>query len=160
MAEYRKCAGVIVFNREKKVLVCARSDKRQLQWQFPQGGIMKKESAAVAARRELEEETSIRSVELVATAENSFCYDFPASVRRAFQKRGIYTQGQEMFWSLFYFNGEDSEINLQTKQPEFKAYEWVDFEQAVSCIVYFKKSVYEEAYRLFSDLIKEYDVDC
>ncbi len=145
MPYYRNCAGVIVFNRDKKVLVCARVGKHDNQWQFPQGGIMKKEQAAAAAVRELYEETSIKSVKVVKTLTEPLRYDFPGSVRRKMLRRGIDSLGQDMFWSLLYFYGDDSEINVKTKQPEFKAWKWTDIDEALECIVYFKKEVYQKA---------------
>ena len=145
MPYYRNCAGVIVFNRDKKVLVCARVGKRDNQWQFPQGGIMKKEQAAAAAVRELYEETSIKSVKVVKTLNEPLRYDFPGSVRRKMLRRGIDSLGQDMFWSLLYFYGDDSEINVKTKQPEFKAWKWTDIDEAPELIVYFKKEVYQKA---------------
>ncbi len=145
MSYYRKCAGIIVFNRDKKVLVCARVGKRDNQWQFPQGGIMKKEESSAAAVRELYEETSIKSVKVVKTLTEPLRYDFPGSVRRQMLRRGIDSLGQDMFWSLLYFYGNDSEINVKTKQPEFKAWEWIDIDEAPARIVYFKKAVYQKA---------------
>ena len=145
MPYYRNCAGVIVFNRDKKVLVCARVGKRDNQWQFPQGGIMKKEQAAAAAVRELYEETSIKSVKVVKTLNEPLRYDFPGSVRRKMLCRGIDSLGQDMFWSLLYFYVDDSEINVKTKQPEFKAWKWTDIDEAPELIVYFKKEVYQKA---------------
>ena len=145
MPYYRNCAGVIVFNRDKKVLVCARVGKRDNQWQFPQGGIMKKEQAAAAAVRELYEETSIKSVKVVKTLNEPLRYDFPGSVRRKMLRRGIDSLGQDMFWSLLYFYVDDSEINVKTKQPEFKAWKWTDIDEAPELIVYFKKEVYQKA---------------
>lgn len=158
MSVYRKCAGAVVFNREKKVLVCARSDKRSLQWQFPQGGIMKGETVAQAAVRELREETSVKSVNVVATLDTPTAYDFPGSVFRRFQARGIHTRGQEMYWCLMYFFGSESEIDLDTDQPEFKAYEWVDIDEAVRRIVYFKKDVYRQAVQYFKPIMEDYKI--
>lgn len=156
MSYYRKCAGIMVFNKDKKVLVCARLGNRQNQWQFPQGGIMKKEEPASAAIRELWEETSITSVKAVQTINQALRYEFPNSVRRQLQKRGINSLGQDMFWTLLYFYGENAEINVTTKQPEFKAWEWIELDEAVQRIVYFKKEVYAQAAAVFKPLIESY----
>lgn len=156
MAFFRKCAGIVVFNADKKVLLCARNDSRSEQWQFPQGGIMKKEGLLDAALRELKEETSISSVKPVKTLDTGFRYEFPRSVKTKFQRRGIDTVGQEMYWSLLYFYGDEKEINLKTKQPEFKAWEWVEIDQALLRIVYFKKDVYQKAVEIFKPLIEDY----
>ena len=156
MSYYRKCAGVVVFNHDKKVLVCARVGNRDNQWQFPQGGIMKKEKNEAAAVRELFEETSIRSVKVVKTLTEPLRYSFPGSVRRRMLRRGIDSLGQDMFWSLLYFYGDDSEINVQTKQPEFKAWEWIDIDEAPERIIYFKKDVYRQVVELFKPVLEKY----
>ena len=39
MGNYRKNAGIIVFNRDRKVLLCERVGNYENAWQFPQGGI-------------------------------------------------------------------------------------------------------------------------
>ena len=59
MKIYRNCAGIIIFNTDKKVLVCARNDASDFNWQFPQGGIENNEKPSQAALRELKEETNI-----------------------------------------------------------------------------------------------------
>ena len=156
MPYYRKCAGVIVFNRDIKVLVCARVGKHDNQWQFPQGGIMKKEESAAAAVRELYEETSIKSVKVIKNLTKPLRYDFPGSVRRQMLRRGIDSLGQDMFWSLLYFYGDDSEINVKTKQPEFKAWEWIDIDEAPKRIVYFKKEVYQKAVEQLKPVLEKY----
>ena len=156
MNNYRKCAGVIVFNKNKKVLVCARNDTKGTDWQFPQGGIEAGEQPHLAAMRELKEETSVVSVEFVKGLENPIRYDFPLEVKQKLQKRGIKSDGQEMYWSLLFFYGSDEEINLNTQEPEFKAYEWVEPIEAVNRIVDFKKEVYCKAVAEFEPVIKNY----
>lgn len=155
---YRPCAGMVVFNREKKVLVCARIDCEDVQWQFPQGGINADEDPKDAALRELEEETSLCSVKVVKTLQNSFSYEFPLPVRIYLSKHKIKVLGQKVYWSLAYFKGTDEEINLQTKEPEFKAWKWVSLEEAVDVIVPFKKEVYQKMAKEFAPIIKKYKV--
>lgn len=158
MAEFRRCAGAIVFNRHKKVLVCARIDYSDLRWQFPQGGIMDGESASEAAARELFEETSIRSVECVRTLDLPLRYLYPQSVQRHFLKKGRASKGQEMYFSLFYFFGQDNEINLATEEPEFRAYQWIDIDQALELIVPFKREVYQKAISLLKPELEKYQI--
>ena len=109
---YRKCAGIIVFNKFKKVLVCARNDAKSFNWQFPQGGIEDNENDCLAALRELREETSIVSVQPVKTLDHPLRYDFPLDVINKSKGIGKQYAGQDVFWSLFYFSGEDNEIVL------------------------------------------------
>ncbi len=142
VAKYRPCAGAVVFNREGKVLLCSRIDVPGDHWQFPQGGIEANESPAQAAKRELFEETSITSVVLVYSDSHFSRYDFPLDVQKKFAQKGIFTAGQDIYFSLYFFNGNEEEINLNTANPEFKKYVWKDLQFAVDNIVPFKKPVY------------------
>ncbi|MBE6445486.1 MAG: RNA pyrophosphohydrolase [Alphaproteobacteria bacterium] len=151
---YRKNVGIVVFNQNKKVLMCARADSDDFNWQFPQGGIDKNEKIIDAAKRELKEETGITSVELVAKMPKSLRYDFPDYVLAKFKNNKFV--GQDQYWVLFYFNGDDSEINFNTnpKEVEFKAYEWVDISEAPKRIVEFKKAVYSKVVNAFKPYIR------
>ena len=64
---YRKCVGIVLCNKENKVLWCERKDAPG-QWQFPQGGIDDGETFIEAAKRELKEETSVVSVENIVVS--------------------------------------------------------------------------------------------
>lgn len=152
---YRKNVGIVVFNDKRKVLMCARADKPDYQWQFPQGGIDEGEELINAARRELREETGIISVKLIAVMPHSLRYDFPEAVKKKFSKQGCGFVGQEQSWVLFYFEGNNNEIDFHTNpnEIEFKAYEWVNIFEAPKRVVEFKKKVYSDMVKYFSSLI-------
>ncbi|MBR2033414.1 MAG: RNA pyrophosphohydrolase [Alphaproteobacteria bacterium] len=154
-ALYRKNVGIVVFNDKHKVLMCARADKPDMQWQFPQGGVEDGEPIVAAARRELQEETGLTSVELVATMPNPLRYDFPQQIVRILVEQDCLFVGQEQYWVLFYFTGNDKEIDFYAhpEEIEFKAYEWVDIYEAPQRIVEFKKEVYKEVAKYFSSYI-------
>lgn len=155
---YRLNACAVVFNRLGKVLLCQRRyGTGQFSWQFPQGGIEPGESPSEAARRELAEETSVVSVIEVAALTEPFCYDFPEEVIQKFiQQRGYSFDGQKQFWSLFYFTGEDTEINLNTAEPEFVAWEWAEIETAADKVWPVKRQIYAEATALLAPKIVSY----
>ena len=148
---YRKNVGVVVFNKTGKVLLCARADQEEMCWQFPQGGMENGEDIEKAARRELFEETGIKKVRLVSRMEKALRYDFPEHFRLPFQ-------GQEQYWVLFYFEGDDKEINLaiNPQEIEFKDYMWGDIGLAQKYIVEFKKKVYAEVIKEFAPIIKDF----
>lgn len=155
---YRKNAGIVVFNREGKVFMAARSDHPGLAWQFPQGGIEEGESIPQAAKRELYEETGIRSVTLVNSCADCIRYDFPAEILEKFKKRGRLFCGQEQYWNLFYFDGNEDEINFEInpQEIEFKSYQWVDLWEAPHLVVDWKAEAYRMVAEKFAPLMKEY----
>ena len=147
--KYRLNALAVVYNREGKVLVCARNDSYDHPWQFPQGGIDEGETPEEAARRELFEETSISSVELTAALPEAQYYDFPPEILEKFRKMGRRNIGQKQYSFLFRFLGRDAEINLG-QNGEFRAWEWVDMAEAVARVKSFKKAVYQKIAEEFS----------
>jgi len=153
---YRNCAGIIVFNDEGKVLMCTRRDKSGNQWQFPQGGIEKGERPHQAALRELKEETSITSAKIIFSMPHPLIYNFPPYIRESLLAKGRTNIGQKMYWFLLHFEGDNSEINLETREPEFRNFEWVNISEAPKRIIYFKRAVYMKACKTFEPKIKSF----
>lgn len=153
---FRKCAGAIVFNKEGKVLLCSRNDVSGNHWQFPQGGIEVGEKPQEAAQRELFEETSISSVELIYVEDTALRYEFTEQIKNNFRKKGIISDGQDIYFSLFFFTGQEDEINVCTTTPEFKDFIWETMDFAIENIISFKKEVYTEIAKKFTPLIAQY----
>lgn len=154
--QFRLCAGAVVFNRNGKVLLGNRIETKDDSWQFPQGGIESGETPEEAARRELFEETGVTSVTTVCTDAKPSHYEFSEKIKANLRKRGIFNDGQDIFFSLFYFTGKESEINVRTAFPEFKGCIWESLDFATANIIEFKKNVYTSAAERFAPLIKRY----
>lgn len=157
---YRRCVGLAVFNRDGLVFLGRRragveSGHAPEAWQLPQGGIDPGESPLAAAKRELYEETSIRSVALMGEAPDWLCYDLPAPLAgKAW--RGRY-RGQTQKWFAFRFQGDEAEINVSkpgggAHKPEFSDWRWERLERIPALIVPFKRAVYEQVVTAFSSL--------
>jgi len=153
--QYRKCAGAVVFNKNGQVFLGNRIGFENA-WQFPQGGVEENENYIEAAKRELFEETGIKSVEFVCVDEKPIRYEFTEEIKQKFKKKGIYNDGQEICFSLFYFNGSENEINLNGFSPEFSLYKWESFDFAIENIVEFKKDAYKLISEKFSPIIRQY----
>ena len=54
--------GVLALNNENKIFVGKRKDNPVNKWQMPQGGVNDNENFLNAMKRELNEETSIKSI--------------------------------------------------------------------------------------------------
>ena len=139
---YRSGVGIVVLNRDNKVFVAKRIDNPKNFWQMPQGGVDKNEDYLSAAYRELEEETSIKSVELISELDGLITYDLPDHLLGIIWK-GKY-KGQTQKWYLMKFTGNEEEINIKTKHPEFLEWKWVELDQITDLVVKFKLELYKE----------------
>jgi putative (di)nucleoside polyphosphate hydrolase len=138
----RSGVGIIVLNEKNKVFVAKRIDNSKNFWQMPQGGINDGEDFLSAAYRELAEETSIKSVELIKEIDGTMTYLLPNHLLGIIWK-GKY-KGQKQKWFLMKFTGDEKEIDIKTKNPEFLDWKWIDLEQITEVVVDFKLHVYKE----------------
>ncbi len=138
----RSGVGIVVLNKENKVFVAKRIDNPKNFWQMPQGGVDEGEDFLKAAYRELEEETSIKNVELIKELDGTITYELPDRLLGLIWK-GKY-RGQKQKWFLMRFVGMDNEINIKTKHPEFLEWKWVDLDKITDLVVDFKLHVYKE----------------
>ena len=138
----RSGVGIVVLNKENKVFVAKRIDNPKNFWQMPQGGVDEGEDFLKAAYRELEEETSIKNVELIKELDGTITYELPDRLLGLIWK-GKY-RGQKQKWFLMRFIGVDNEINIKTKYPEFLEWKWVDLDKITDLVVDFKLHVYKE----------------
>ena len=138
----RSGVGIIVLNKENKVFVAKRIDNPKNFWQMPQGGVDEGEDFLTAAYRELEEETSIKKVEMIKEIDGTITYELPDHLLGIIWK-GKY-KGQKQKWFLMKFLGSDNEINIKTKNPEFLDWKWIDLELITDVVVDFKLEVYKE----------------
>ncbi|WP_440633076.1 RNA pyrophosphohydrolase [Candidatus Pelagibacter sp. HIMB1485] len=138
----RSGVGIVVLNKENKVFVAKRIDNPKNFWQMPQGGVDEGEDFLKAAYRELEEETSIKNVELIKELDGTITYELPDRLLGLIWK-GKY-RGQKQKWFLMRFVGSDSEINIKTKHPEFLEWKWIELDKITDLVVDFKLHVYKE----------------
>ena len=147
----RNGVGIIVLNKKNKVFVAKRIDNPGNFWQMPQGGIDDGEDFLTAAYRELNEETSIKNVELIKEFNGTLTYELPNNLLGIIWK-GKY-KGQKQKWFLMRFLGKDEEINIKTKKPEFSEWKWIEIEELTDLVVDFKLHVYEELKRKIQKII-------
>ena len=138
----RNGVGIVVLNKQNKIFVAKRIDNPKDFWQMPQGGVDNGESFLTAAYRELEEETSIKNVELIQEIDGTTTYELPKHLLGIIWK-GKY-KGQKQKWFLMRYLGEDSEINIKTHKPEFLEWRWIDLDMLTEVVVDFKLHVYKE----------------
>ena len=147
----RNGVGVIILNNENKVFVGKRKDNPVNKWQMPQGGVEIGESYLSAMRRELYEETSIKSIEILKEINGFFEYELPKNLVGIIWKGKF--RGQKQKWFITRFIGNENEINLQTKNPEFIEWKWVIPDELPKTIVDFKKKMYDELLKTLKDFI-------
>ena len=138
----RTGVGIVVLNKKNQIFLAKRIDNPKNFWQMPQGGVDKDEDFYAAAVRELEEETSIKTVKLIKEIEGLTTYLLPDHLVGIIWK-GKY-KGQKQKWFVVRFQGEEDEININTKHPEFLDWKWVNVENLTDEIVKFKFHVYKK----------------
>ena len=140
--------GIALLNHENKVFVGKRIDNPANSWQMPQGGVDKNEDFLQAAKRELEEETSVRTVEVIKELKDWLTYDLPKNLLGKIWN-GKY-RGQKQKWFIMKFIGKNDEINIRTRQPEFLDWKWVKPADLPGIAVDFKVNIYKK-------MVKELD---
>ena len=147
----RNGVGVIVLNNENKVFVGKRKDNPVDRWQMPQGGVDIGESYLSAMKRELYEETSIKNIEILKEINGFFEYELPKNLVGIIWKGKF--RGQKQKWFITRFIGNENEINLKTKNPEFIEWKWIVPDELPKTIVDFKKKMYAELLETLKDFI-------
>lgn len=159
---YRPCVGVALVNRDGAAFIGHRKRKRSgdaldsRSWQMPQGGVDNGEEPLAAARRELWEETNVRSIEFIAELPGWLSYDLPKETRGRWNGR---YRGQTQKWFLFRFIGEEKEIDVERPAggeygAEFDAWRWERLERLPELVVPFKREVYEAVSAAFAPLAR------
>ena len=136
----RTGVGIIVLNKNNKVFVGKRKDNPNDKWQMPQGGVDKGEDFRTAMKRELAEETSIKNIKILKEIETMYQYELPENLLGIIWKGKF--KGQKQKWFITRFLGNDNEINLNTKFPEFVEWKWLEPKKLPNVIVDFKKELY------------------
>ena len=134
--------GIVLLNNENKIFVGKRIDNPKNFWQMPQGGIDENEDLLQAAKRELEEETGIKSIKIIKEIKNWLTYNLPENLLG--KNWGGKYRGQKQKWFIAKFIGKKEEINVKTKNPEFIDWKWINAEDLPNVVVDFKVNIYKK----------------
>ena len=144
--------GIVLLNKKNQIFVAKRIDlkegiipnlaDREKFWQMPQGGIDKNENFLEAAKRELKEETSVKSTKLIKEIDGWIKYYFPPVLQKKIEN-GRYA-GQKQKWFIMRFLGKDQEINIKTRHPEFLDWKWIEISKLAGVAIDFKVHVYKK----------------
>ena len=134
--------GIALLNYENKVFVGKRIDNPANSWQMPQGGVDQNEDFLQAAKRELEEETGVKTVEVIKELNEWLTYDLPKNLLGKLWK-GKY-RGQKQKWFIMKFLGKNDEINIRTKRPEFLDWKWINSSDLPEVAIDFKVNIYKK----------------
>ena len=143
--------GIVLLNDNNEVFVGKRIDNPEDFWQMPQGGVDKNENFLDAAKRELEEETSIKNVKLIKEIEGWLTNDLPKNLLGKIWK-GKY-RGQKQKWFIMKFLGSNNEININTKEPEFLDWKWIKPSKLPEVVINFKINIYKKITKKLSAFI-------
>lgn len=154
---YRAGVGVMLINPARKVWVGQRLDSTLEAWQMPQGGLDPGETPLEGAMRELKEETGIdpHLVELIDQTAEELTYDLPEDLIGKVWKTPW--RGQRQIWFLARFLGTDADVDIETPEPEFRAWKWADPADLPQLIVPFKQQLYRDLTQMFARHLRAED---
>ncbi len=142
--------GIVLLNHENKIFVGKRIDSPKYYWQMPQGGVNENEDYLQAAKRELEEETGIKTTQVIKELNEWLVYDLPKNLLGKIWK-GKY-RGQKQKWFIMKFLGKTDEINVKTKNPEFLDWKWIEPLELPKVVVNFKINIYKKMVKELASL--------
>jgi putative (di)nucleoside polyphosphate hydrolase len=156
---YRPNVGIALFAPDGRVLIARRIGddgpeviEPGLEWQMPQGGVDPGEDIEAAARRELEEETGVTSVNLIGRIAEPLLYDWPHY--HGPPHRLTRWRGQSQTWFAFRFTGTEAEIDVTRhapgEPPEFDLWRWERLERLPALVVSFKRDIYARVAAAFA----------
>ena len=148
--QYRKCVGMMILNAENKILVGRRLDHPSGYWQMPQGGIDDNEKPEEAVWREMMEEIGTNNANLHKISSQWINYEIPEETLKHLPWGKTYI-GQTQKWFIFNFTGNDEDINVETQNPEFSEWKWIEHSELIENAVPFKRKVYETVLAEFED---------
>ncbi len=144
-AQYRPCVGIVLLNKNDQVFTGKRIDTQTEAWQMPQGGIDEDETVERALFREMLEETGTDKASIIKILPDWYFYDLPKHLQGKLWGGNFI--GQRQRWVICQFEGEDSDINIATEEPEFCEWQWQDIDNIPEVIVPFKKALYRQVIR-------------
>jgi putative (di)nucleoside polyphosphate hydrolase len=148
---FRQGGGMMIINKSHRIFVGKRIDSKTNGWQMPQGGINLGETPSAAALREMAEEIGSNQGKIIAESKKWYSYRLPPFLVHKLWE-GKYC-GQRQKWFLIRFTGQDSDINVKTKHPEFDSWQWVEVHELLENIIPFKYKLYSKIIAEFKELI-------
>ena len=150
-SKYRRCVGMMILNASNEILVGRRLDHPSGYWQMPQGGIDQNENPQEAVWREMMEEIGTNKADIFKVSTQWINYDIPQETldKLPWGKKWI---GQTQKWFIFKFKGQETDINVHTKNPEFSEWKWAKINSIIDNIVPFKRHVYSKVLEEFKEL--------
>ena len=151
---YRPCVGLVILSRAGRIFAGQRVDTTGDAWQMPQGGIDRGETPREAALRELREETGISPAKVEILRESALWHPYDLPRHLVPKVWGGRYRGQSQRWFALRFHGTDADVQIDTLEPEFRVWTWMEPGELIARIVPFKRDTYARVLEEFADLLR------
>jgi 8-oxo-dGTP pyrophosphatase MutT (NUDIX family) len=151
---FEKSVGCVVYRKSEGRTLFLLVQYRSWQWDFPKGHVEEGENEEQTLRREIEEETGIKNLEILPNFRIAVRYFYTAKgnekKERILQNKGIY-----IFKNAVYYAAETKSEKV-TIDFENKAYVWLPYDEVCERLKNDgSKKVINEVVKALSALEKE-----
>lgn len=137
-------AGGVLINHENKIFLTRKIERNE--WSLPKGGQEEGETLVQTAKREIEEETGFKDIELVSEEQIGHVYFEFLNPKTGNQS------GKNVYFYLFRAIDENQVHTPEMTKEGFEG-RWMDFDKALELIAFENvKAVVENARRLLGKL--------
>jgi len=139
-------AGGVLLNHENKIFLTHKIVRDE--WSLPKGGQKEGETLVQTAKREIEEETGFKNIELVS--EEQIGHDYFEFLNPKTNKQS----GKHVYFYVFRASDENQTHTPEMDKEGFEG-KWMDFDEALKLIAFENvKTVVENARKLVNKLEK------
>lgn len=128
---FEKSVGAVVFRKEEDEVFFLLLHYISGHWDFPKGHVEEGESEHETLRREVQEETGIRDLEIILGFKKNIFYSYRPGGKEREKKKGV----AHIIKKVVYYAAETESVEIGLSH-EHKGFEWLPYDEAIGRITH------------------------